>query len=61
MRLAIPLSEQLFGAFYTMFMKKQHDENDVKNTKEKLQKMEEFLAKNHKDGSHFALGTENPT
>ena len=61
MRLAIPLSEQLFSAFYTMFMKKVHDETDVKNTKEKLQKMEDFLAKHHKDGSSFALGTENPT
>eukprot|EP00347_Sterkiella_histriomuscorum_P017638 403348572 len=61
LRLAIPLSEQLFSAFYTMFMKKTFDEQDTKNIKAKLQAMEDFLAQNAKEGSPFALGTENPT
>lgn len=36
MRLAIPIGEQLFSAFYTLFMKKAYDENDIKIVKSKL-------------------------
>ena len=61
LRIAIPLSEHLLSAFYALVMKKEYDEAQIKNFKEKFDKLESFLEANHKEGSDFALGTENPS
>jgi glutathione S-transferase len=61
MRIAFPLSDQLMGAFYPIVMKKSYDEEQFKKLRDTLQKVEDFLVANGKEGSPFALGTENPT
>jgi hypothetical protein len=62
MRLAIPMAESLFSAFITIFMKKQFDETLNKTAKDRLQEVEDFLAKHgNLSVSAFALGTADPT
>jgi glutathione S-transferase len=61
MRVAINLIDPLNAAWYPIYFKKSIDEADVKNLHEKMQKIEDFIAANKKEGSPFAMGTENPT
>ena len=61
MRIAINLVENLNSVWYPIYFKKAYDEADFKNLKEKLQKIEDFIAANANEGSPFAQGTPNPT
>ena len=61
MRLAFPIGEQIFSAFYPIFMRKEYNEEEFKNLKSKLQAAEDFIVAHGNDKSPFALGTENPT
>ena len=61
LRISIAIAEQLLPAFYALVMKKEFDEGQMKTLREKLEKAENFLEANHKEGSNFSLGTENPT
>ncbi|CDW81451.1 glutathione s-transferase [Stylonychia lemnae] len=61
LRLASLIIDQVQAAYYPMYMKKfGFDDNDLKNLKEKLQKVEDLLAQRQNE-SGFAWGTENPT
>ena len=60
MRLAIPIADELW-VYYPLTMKKAADEEQFKKVIDALQKVENLLIANGKEGSPFALGTENPT
>lgn len=60
-RLGTALVDAFNGAWWPIYMKKAYDEADFKALKEKLQKIEDFIASHGKQGSPFALGTANPT
>ena len=60
-RLAIPLIDNLAGAYYPLYMKKKSfNEDDLKALKAKLQAIEDFLGQHQKENG-LAFGTENPT
>lgn len=61
LRMAIPMAEAIMSAWFPIMMKRHGTEEDFNNVKDKLQKLEDYIAKNGSDGSPFAMGTENPT
>ena len=61
MRLGINLVDGLLGAYDQIYLKKSTNEEEVKPLKEKLQKIEDFLATNDKEGTGFAMGTKDHT
>ena len=61
LRLAFGLIEQYQGAYYSSYMKRLTiSDEEIKNIKDKLQKVEDFLDIHQKE-SGFAWGTEHPT
>ena len=61
MRLGIALTEALGPVYFPIYLKKATNEEEVKPLKEKIQKIEDFIAANGNDTSPYAIGTENPT
>lgn len=61
MRLGIALTDAFGAAYFPIYLKKQTNEEESKPLRAVIQKMEDFIAANGKEGSPFALGTENPT
>ena len=61
MRIAINYVDSLNGVWYPIYFKKTYDEADFKNLREKMQKIEDFIAANGSEASPFAQGTPNPT
>lgn len=61
MRLGIALTDAFGSAYFPIYLKKQTNEEEAKPLRAIIQKMEDFIAQNGKEGSPFALGTENPT
>ena len=61
MRLGTAHVEAVGGAWYAIVVKKAYVEEDFKNVREKLQKIEDFIGTHGNESSPFALGTENPT
>lgn len=61
MRLGIALTDAYGSAYFPIYMKKQTNEEEAKPVRAATQKIEDFIAANGKEGSPFALGTENPT
>jgi glutathione S-transferase len=59
-RNAEAISSKLFEAFYKMHIRKAVDEAELKEAKERLQIMEDFIAKHGSESSPFVFGTENP-
>ena len=61
LRLGMNILDQLQSAYYPFYSKRlNYEESDVKNLKEKLLRIEDYL-KTHQNASGFAFGTENPT
>ena len=61
MRLGINLTDAFGAAYFPIYLKKQTNAEEVKPLRAVLQKMEDFIAANSKEGSPFVMGTENPT
>ena len=61
MRLASALSDASMMTSFPLYLKKKTTEEEAKAIKEKIQKIEHFIAANGKECSPYALGTENPT
>lgn len=60
MKIAAPLPECLLGGCFAMFLKKKVDGEEINTLKEKVEKVEEFLAKNCTEHP-FAMNTLDPT
>ena len=61
MRLGFAVSDAAWMSQFPLYYSKKTTEEEAKPIKEKIQKIEDFLAANGKEGSPYALGTENPT
>jgi len=61
MRMAYPMAEKLFTAYYVAFMSKGYVEAENNAIRENLQIVEDYLKAHGNDKSPYAFGTENPT